>query len=38
MSLEESLNILHVRKHNKKQASLKIVLLSESFNVWEIEC
>lgn len=37
MSLEESLDILHVRKHNKKQASLQTVFLSESFNVGEIE-
>jgi len=38
MSLEESSNILHVREHNNKQASLKTVILSESFDVGEIEC
>lgn len=37
MSLEESSNILHVRKHNNKQASLQTVVLSESFDAVEIE-
>lgn len=38
MSFEESSNILRVRKHNIKQASLKTVILFESFDVGEIEC
>lgn len=37
MSLEESSDILHVRKHNNKQAPLQAIVLSESFDAVEIE-